>query len=133
MAFIEWTDELSVGVDIFDNDHRELVAIANRLHDGITMGYQQNVLIPTLYDLLKYTLYHFSREEGFMLQYSYPDYEAHREEHERLLKSVQDYYDQAKSGQNSITLSLMGFLRDWLINHIMGSDRDYREFFNGKI
>lgn len=132
MAFINWTDDLSVGVTLFDNDHRQLISIANRLHDSITVGSQQNVLAPVLDELVKYTIFHFGHEEGMMLQYSYPDYENHKQEHDALVKKVQDYHSQVMSGKTSISLSLIGFLKEWLVNHIMKTDMEYREFFNKK-
>ncbi len=132
MAFITWTDDLSVGVDVFDNDHKELVSIVNRLHDSISVRSQQAILSSLLNDLLKYTIYHFSREEGYMLSHGYPDYESHKIQHEALIKKVEDFADQVSSGKSSISISLMGFLKDWLINHIMKTDREYMEFFAKK-
>lgn len=132
MAFINWTDELSVGVTMFDNDHKELISIANRLHDSITVGSQQAALAPILNELVNYTIFHFGHEEGMMLQYAYPDYDKHKIEHDALIDKVQDYSKQVSAGKTSISLSLIGFLKDWLVNHIMVSDREYREFFEKK-
>ena len=132
MAFITWTDELSVGVELFDNDHKELILIANRLHDSITVRAQEAVLSSLLNDLLKYTIFHFGHEEGYMIQYGYPEYEKHKDEHEGLVRKVEDYIEQVGSGKTSISLSLMGFLKEWLVNHIMKSDRDYMDFFAKK-
>lgn len=133
MAFINWSENLSVGVKLFDNDHKELISLANRLHDSITVGSQQSVLLPILNELLKYTIFHFGREEGMMLQYAYPAYEKHKAEHDALVEKVQDYHNQVLAGKTSISLSLIGFLKDWLVNHIMVSDKEYRAFFENKI
>lgn len=132
MAFINWTDSLSVGVALFDNDHKKLVALANSLHDSISVGSQQSVLAPVLNELVKYTVFHFGREEGMMIQYAYPDYEKHKKEHDALVEKVQDYYEQVMAGKSSISLSLIGFLKEWLVNHIMKSDMEYRAFFEKK-
>jgi hemerythrin-like metal-binding protein len=132
MSFITWTEQLSVGITLFDNDHKELVSIANRLHDSITVGSQQSVLLPILNELVKYTIFHFGHEEGMMLQYAYPDYQKHKVEHDALIEKVQDYHDQVLEGKTSISLSLIGFLKDWLVNHIMKSDMEYRTFFEKK-
>jgi len=132
MPFIKWTDDLSVGVELFDNDHKELISIINRLHDSISVRAQQAVLSSLLNDLLKYTIFHFGHEEGYMIQYGYPGYEKHKVEHEGLVSKVEDYIGQIASGRSSFSLSLMGFLKEWLVNHIMKSDRDYKEFFSEK-
>ncbi len=132
MAFINWTDDLSVGITLFDNDHKQLISLTNRLHDSITVGSQQSVLAPILNELVKYTIFHFGHEEGLMLQYSYPDYEKHKIEHDALVKKVQDFHNQVISGKTSISLSLIGFLKEWLVNHIMKTDMEYKLFFNKK-
>ena len=132
MAFIDWDDNLSVGVNIFDTDHKKLISLANSLHDSISVVSQQGALEPVLNELVKYTVYHFGREEGLMLQYAYPDYEKHKKEHDALVAKVQDYHDQVLAGKTSISLSLIGFLKDWLVNHIMISDKLYREFFESR-
>ncbi len=132
MAFINWDDKLSVGVKLFDNDHKELIALANRLHDSITVGAQQGVLAPILNELVKYTIYHFGHEEGLMIQYNYPDYDKHKIEHDALIEKVQDFDDQVQAGKTSISLSLISFLKDWLVNHIMITDMEYKAFFEKK-
>lgn len=132
MAFINWTDNLSVGVTLFDEDHKKLVSLANSLHDSITVGSQQSVLASILNELVKYTVFHFGHEEGLMIQYAYPGYEKHKQEHDVLVAKVQDYYDQVMDGKSLISLSLIGFLKEWLVNHIMGSDQAYKEFFSMK-
>lgn len=132
MAFIEWSDDLSVGVKQFDDDHKQLINVANDLHEKINVGAQQTSLAQILNELMKYTIYHFGHEEGLMLQYGYPNYEKHKAEHEALVKKVEDYIEQVSNGKQSISLSLMGFLKDWLVRHIMGSDMDYKAFFEGK-
>ncbi len=132
MAFINWSDDLSVGVSLFDTDHKELIALANRLHDSITVGAQHGVLAPILKELVNYTIFHFGHEEGMMLQYSYPDYENHKTEHDDLIAKVQDFDKQVQSGKTSITLSLIGFLKEWLVNHILVTDMEYKTFFEKK-
>ncbi len=132
MAFINWSDSLSVGITLFDNDHKKLVSLANQLHESITVGAQQTVLAPILKELVNYTVFHFGHEEGMMLQYAYPEYQKHKKEHDALVAKVQDYYDQVMQGKTSISLSLIGFLKDWLVNHIMVSDKEYKEFFAKK-
>lgn len=132
MAFINWSDSLSTGITLFDNDHRKLVALANELHESIRVGAQQTVLEPILNELVKYTVFHFGHEEGMMIQYAYPAYVKHKKEHDALVEKVQDYYNQVREGKTTISLSLIGFLKDWLVNHIMGSDMEYKEFFAKK-
>jgi len=132
MAFINWTDELSVGVELFNNDHKQLISLANRLHDSITVGSQQAVLVQILDELVNYTKFHFGREEKMMIKYAYPDYIKHKFEHDALIEKVHDYSDQVSSGKTSISLSLIGFLKEWLVNHIMVTDMKYKTFFDKK-
>ena len=132
MAFINWTDELSAGVELFNNDHKQLISLANRLHDSITVGSQQAVLVQILDELVNYTKFHFGREEKMMIKYAYPDYIKHKFEHDALIEKVHDYSDQVSSGKTSISLSLIGFLKEWLVNHIMVTDMKYKTFFDKK-
>ena len=43
MDYIKWTDDLSVGVELFDNEHKELVRLVNDLNQLIFVG---DVLAP---------------------------------------------------------------------------------------
>ena len=43
----------------------------------------------------------------------------HLEEHRKLIAKVTAFKDKFDSGKAAIGVELMGFLRDWLINHIL--------------
>lgn len=130
MALITWSDSLSVGVDEFDGHHKHLVDMANTLHDAMREGKSQDHLTEMIVGLKKYTQEHFLAEEKYMEQFKYPGFLAHRKEHQRFVKQVQDLENALKTGKAVITIEVMSFLRDWLANHIQISDKKYGPIFN---
>lgn len=123
-VFIQWSDQLSVGINAIDDDHRMLVSLANRLYDAIQSGAVQAVLQEALGELTSYTVTHFGREESLMQQYHYPRETGHRAQHAKFTQQVLDVKRACDSGNVSVlTLDVMAFLKDWLINHIGSSDR----------
>ena len=52
-----------------------------------------------------------------------PAVEAHLAEHKKLVAEVSAFKKKFDSGQAAISVELMGFLRDWLLNHILKVDK----------
>ncbi|MGA2832656.1 MAG: bacteriohemerythrin [Terracidiphilus sp.] len=129
MAFFVWSDNLSVGVKASDDDHKKLIDILNRLYDGMKSGQGRDVVGKVLDDLISYTKFHFSREEELFTKTGYPAVE-HKEEHRLLVKQVEDLRLRFKSGENSISVETLDFLKDWLTIHIQGTDKKYSGHLN---
>jgi hemerythrin len=132
MALIDWKEEFSVGVREFDNQHKKLVDIANKLHDAMRIGQSRNVMDDIFKELVEYTKEHFKNEEIYFDKYAYPDGEKHKIEHTSLVDKVSEYYNQHVSGNRFLSVEVMDFLKDWLLKHIAGSDKTYGKFFNSK-
>ncbi|MBI3592188.1 MAG: hemerythrin family protein, partial [Nitrospirae bacterium] len=75
---------------------------------------------------------HFANEENMMKTHAYPDYLKHKAEHDNLTKQALDLQKQHKEGKPVLTIELMTFLKNWLSNHIMGTDKKYSPFLNSK-
>ncbi len=132
MPFVTWDDTLDVGVSIFNEDHRGLVGYINDLHGGIVSGIGIAQMTYILDGLIDYTQGHFRREEELMTKHEYPDLNSHRREHYELMKQVSEFKARLSEGKASFSIELMSFLRDWLVNHIKGTDMKYRDYFLGK-
>lgn len=132
MPLFNWSPDFSVGIAAMDEEHRKLIDLINRLFDAMKEGRGRDVMEPVFTGLVEYTQTHFSDEEALMARYEYPGLAAQKEEHRLLVQSVSDKYQKFKSGSLMISIELMNFLRDWLTNHIMKSDRLYGEFLNRK-
>lgn len=130
MPLFNWSDRYSVGVSMFDNQHKRLIELINELHDAMRAGTARDVLGHTLKGLLDYTRMHFAEEERQMAQYNYPGYAAHKAEHEKLVSKVVELIAKHDAGDNTLTIEVMNFLKDWLINHILVTDKKYTRFFN---
>ncbi len=132
MAFINWTDSLSVGVSEMDNQHKRLIAMINDLNEAMMMGKGKEALGKILSGLITYTQTHFTAEEKYFEKYNYPLAPSHRREHATFVKKVSEVKAAFDAGKLSVTVETMNFLRDWLKNHIMGTDQKYTQFFNEK-
>ncbi|CAG0957889.1 bacteriohemerythrin [Geobacter sp.] len=132
MALITWSDTLSVKVKQFDDQHKKLVDMVNQLFDAMKTGKGSQVMGDILKQLIAYTQTHFAAEERLLKQYAYPDFEAHKKEHNALVMQVLDLQKQFQEGKPVLTQNIMTFLRDWLSRHIQGDDKKYGVFLNGK-
>lgn len=120
---LPWSNMFAVGVQEIDDQHRKLVSILNRLGDAGSdenAAALQNSLLDELTD---YTVYHFSTEERLMQTHGYEATATHTAQHKKLVEAVQALHARRAAGETLPFDELMIFLRDWLTNHIMGSDK----------
>jgi hemerythrin len=127
--FVEWTDELSVGIQEIDEQHKILVNLLNRLYESIILRTDDEEAGKILQELSQYTVIHFSVEESLMRILGYDDYEDHKKHHEELTKQVLELSEKVKSGKLSTSMELLNFLKNWLTKHILIEDKRYSPFF----
>ncbi|MBV6511195.1 MAG: hemerythrin family protein [Ignavibacteriales bacterium] len=132
MALVEWKNAYSTNIEVVDNQHKRLVGFVNEMHEAILMGKGQAVMGTILNNLVEYTVYHFSTEEKFFDEYNYPDAELHKKQHRDLVEQVSAIKAKFDAGEKVLTLDVMNFLRDWLHDHILGSDVHFGPFLNSK-
>jgi hemerythrin len=133
MSFMEWNDQMSVSVNVFDREHQQLVKMLNELHDAMKAGHGKDSLGKILDALVNYTKVHFAHEERFFAQTDYPGAAEHKKQHDDLTRQVLDFQQKYKDGSAALlTVEVMSFLKDWLVNHIQGSDKKYGPYLNGK-
>ncbi len=133
MPLMTWNEKMSVGVKQLDEDHKQLVALINELHDAFKSGHGKDALGTILDSLVGYTKSHFAHEEQFFARTNYPEQAAHKKEHDDLTKQVLEVQSKfKKGGGTALSLEVMNFLRDWLTKHIQGSDKKYGPFLNSK-
>lgn len=125
MAFVDWRPEFSVGVVEIDEQHKRLLGIINQLHDAMKMGGRPALLAQVVNELVGYTRYHFAYEEKMLEAAAYKELEEHRRKHRAMVAQVEAFRDQATSGQATVSLKLMAFLKEWLSRHIMETDQRY--------
>jgi hemerythrin-like metal-binding protein len=129
MAFFNWSDSLSVGVTACDDDHKELMDMLNRLYEGMRSGQGKEVVGKVLDDLISYTKFHFAREEAFFEGTGYPAVE-HKAQHRDLVKQAEDLQARYESGECSLSIETLDFLKDWLTIHIQVTDKKYSAHLN---
>jgi len=127
---IEWTQDLSVGVDIIDEQHKELFHKINVLLEACQAGKGKQAIAEVIQFLEDYVIAHFQMEEQCMLANEYPYYSAHKELHAKFMEDFCDLKEKFRSqGANLALLSLTNrVVVEWLVNHIGKVDKALGEF-----
>ena len=89
----------------------------------------KEVVGKVLDDLVRYTKFHFAREEEFFAKTGYPAVE-HKKEHAELVKQAEALQSRYKSGEVALSIEALDFLKDWLTIHIQGTDKKYSSNLN---
>ena len=132
MALMTWDDSFSVKIAQIDREHQKLVSLLNDLHAAMGTGKSKELLGKIFDELITYTVTHFATEEKLMTQHAYPDFAAHKIEHEKLTKQALELQASFKAGKAGVNFEVLNFLRDWLKTHILDSDKKYGPFLNSK-
>ncbi len=132
MPLFQWDQSYSVKVKRFDDDHQQLFAIINELHEGMLAKRGQEVLQRLLARLLAYTEKHFTGEEAVMRSAGYPQLQAQIEQHRTFTSKIKEVAAQCNAGTIGMSAEMLNFLSEWLKKHIVGMDKQYSDYLNGK-
>lgn len=130
---IVWEASYDTGVEEIDEQHRILVNTLNEAQAKLTEDTSLETLESITKDLLSYALYHFETEEEMMEAYDYKgrhttDYESHMKQHRDFSAKVVAIRDAIRMGNPIDKDELIGFLTNWLINHINKTDKKLGAF-----
>ncbi|HUI76868.1 MAG TPA: bacteriohemerythrin [Bryobacteraceae bacterium] len=124
----EWNDSFSVRIPNIDGQHQKLFRIAGELHAAMQAGNAQAAVSNIVDSLVQYVKVHFAYEERLMEQAGYPGAAEHKAQHEDLTRQVLQFQADLQSGKRTVSISLLHFLRNWLVNHIQTEDSKYAPF-----
>lgn len=122
---IEWNNDLSIGVDEIDNQHKELFRRINALLDACTQGKGKGEVGRVINFLEDYIVKHFNAEEAIQKKHAYPDYESHKTLHDEFRKSFSELKKSFETEGAGLPLVLRTnrTVVDWLVKHIGRVDK----------
>ncbi len=130
---LQWEDSYSVKVEEIDNQHKKIITLINQLYDAMLANEMETTVHDILAEMQTYADTHFSTEEKYFDEFNYEDTEAHTKTHEAYREKVLTFMhileETPADGMTAFMLSLLSFLEDWWIGHILHSDQEYVECF----
>src|SRR5947209_19048251 len=105
-----------------------LVGLVNNVHDAIARAWTPEVIGKAINHLFSYTALHFQHEESLMQEAAYPRFPEHKAQHDTLAQRVQDLRRRFAAGEAGVGDDLVALLKDWLVQHIQGTDKRFGEY-----
>ncbi len=132
---ITWKEDLKIGVDHIDNQHKELFARIDNLFEACNKGKGKEEVVKVVNYLGEYVITHFSDEEALQRQYNYPEYNSHKLMHTQFVKDFEMLKDSLdKEGVSpGLVIRMNKLLIDWLLNHIKKTDKALGAFIKEKL
>jgi hemerythrin-like metal-binding protein len=137
---MKWTEHLSVGIDIIDNQHKELFNRINSLVEAIKQHICKHKISGVIQFLEDYVHTHFDEEERYMLRYEYPGYQFHKAQHEHFKNELSALKLElikieggAKPGSYDLSMTTNQVVVDWILDHIVKVDKQLGKFLQTKI
>lgn len=132
MPFIDWDKSFELGIEQFDDHHKHLVGLINKIYDDYTMEAPSETVGTIFDELIDYATYHFAAEENWMEAQGYPKFHEHLEEHDRFSRIVVEMQKEYAQGKLNISIDMLVFLKNWLTDHILKTDADYGHYIASK-
>ena len=127
MALMNWSEHFVTGIEIIDSQHLGLVKMINDSAPVLARAYKHYpVHADKLLDqLTDYAVFHFETEGDLIRQYAIDPRHAqnHFQVHKEFAASVAAMRTLYQGGKNLTGGSLLGFLTNWLVLHILGEDQ----------
>jgi hemerythrin len=123
----EFKEEFKVGIDLIDKEHKKLFEIADRAYNTLMDEFipdKYDYIVEILNELKDYAATHFKHEEEYMMSINYRKLLSQKVMHDDFIEALSKYnvYDLDENQKDTI-LEILDFLNDWLINHILKSDK----------
>lgn len=130
MAIFQWDENLVIGIEKIDKQHKELIKKLDDLAQAVLKKQGKDKIAKMMEFMEEYGEIHFEDEEEFMKFYNYPGLTEQEKHHERFRKTTQKLKEELNSQKDmeSFATSVQRYLIDWLILHIKSEDKKFGEF-----
>ena len=122
---IQWSDNLSVGHEQMDFQHKSLIDLIN--------GFGRNCLSPiemafNLNGLIAYAARHFADEEEFLLTHAPQLLLSQVNSHAQFIEKSYDFAKRfGEADDESLRQQVYEYLCEWLLCHIQCEDQQYNQ------
>lgn len=131
MLFVRWIDEkYSVNIGDIDEQHKKLIGIINEAYQAKIENLNRKTIAGILEKMADYAKTHFQAEEQLLSEHGYPELEFHRNAHLFFMTKAGELNRDFALNEDSIIEDMLTFLKEWLIKHIMETDKRYAPFLN---
>ena len=132
LELIHWKQEYSVGVDVIDTHHREMVELINALinnSEGSLAG-KKKLFKKIMTSIRNLATKHFKTEEKILSKSKYGRFEEHKKEHENLAEKINLVKSEiAGIKEDNDLFNLTVNLKEWLLSHILLFDKEAHQYF----
>ncbi len=132
----KWSNEYSIGIDKVDQQHKNLFVLGKNLDNIVKENSDEDNftdIILAISELLEYTTEHFDSEEKFMISIDYPKLDEQVMEHKKMIDYIGDIdVKNLDSSQHETLESLVDFLSNWILKHILEKDLQITEFLKSR-
>ena len=127
---VVWGDSYATGIELIDNQHKELVRLTNQLYHACLAG---NDIIETAFktamtQMVDYVRFHFTAELELLKRINYPNYHEHKKQHDTLVMNILEASKEYNVGKKFVAHSFVRTLKDWVFSHIAFSDKLYSAY-----
>ncbi len=129
----KWDVKYSVGISIIDEEHRKFIDIINKAIVAREQSDNPEEIKEVLKEMTDYVLTHFKTEEIYMIEFNYPEYKTHRNEHIGFSEKTLAYCNRVADGDSHFTNEIFESLKQWLVNHIQVTDKKYIDCFKRNV
>lgn len=132
MDKLVFTDDLKIGVDKIDNQHRELIDRINNFLEKVNNSDTKTLSLEleNIFDFMaEYAKFHFSDEEKLMEEHSCPILDFQKMQHQFFLMEANKLkFDLKVKGLTQELLEKsQKLLVEWLRSHISGIDKKIKD------
>lgn len=130
MKIVEWNDKYCLGNELIDSHHKHLIELLNAYYNTVSQERNLEEIARIFNELFKYVDYHFKAEEEMMRDYGYAKIQLHTLEHESFENRLNEFQKSMISSEEEFDVEVIYFLEEWLLNHILLSDKELVNFIN---
>lgn len=123
--FYSWKEVFNIGVEEIDRQHRAFLDCLNDCHRHASGESGAGFDIGAFAKIRVYAATHFRFEEEAMVKWGYPGLERQRQQHRYFEAQIRELESAHAGGGDRNAASLLVFLRDWLLNHILEEDKQF--------
>ena len=134
-VLFKWTDTLATGIEIVDNQHKELINLTNELFRACMRGGDvlDIVFKETMGKVVEYVRFHFGFEQGMLQRVKFPNYTEHKGEHDKFIKTVLEETKNYSEGRSFVPNKFVRYLKDWIVSHIAYTDKIYAAYVHDQM